>query len=298
MNWPAALPVAVLRVTRTAAGRRALRVAVLVGGLFAFGFLCGERAHAAEGTSSVRVDAVRPVVEKVGSPAGGLVAAVTEGPAEVLAAEPTLPALPALPEVSALPVLPELPELPVLPELSAMPTLPEIPEPPVLPGLPVSPTVPSSPASPAPPASASPNPPSSPTAPSSQASPSLPKKTPPTHAAGTDQGEVSYGPRFLGRVGGAVDVRGVVAAGERVGMDVSRASVRQAPGDTPNGVPHGALGDRAVVAGGGPRHGGQGDGHAVAPNQRTPVCFALVLAPVAAGAEAGNRYRDIPVSPA
>lgn len=33
---------------RTAAGRRALQVVLLVGGLFALGFLCGEQAHAAE----------------------------------------------------------------------------------------------------------------------------------------------------------------------------------------------------------------------------------------------------------
>ncbi|GAA2510797.1 hypothetical protein GCM10010276_66830 [Streptomyces longisporus] len=34
---------------RTAAGRRALQVVLLVGGLFALGLLCGEQAHAAEG---------------------------------------------------------------------------------------------------------------------------------------------------------------------------------------------------------------------------------------------------------
>ncbi|NUP23514.1 MAG: hypothetical protein HOZ81_47160 [Streptomyces sp.] len=49
MTWPAALPVAALRVLRTAAGRRALQVALVVGGLFALGFLCGERAYAADG---------------------------------------------------------------------------------------------------------------------------------------------------------------------------------------------------------------------------------------------------------
>ena len=53
LTWPTALPVAALRVLRTAAGRRALRVAVLVGGLFTLGFLCGEQAHAAEGAPPV-----------------------------------------------------------------------------------------------------------------------------------------------------------------------------------------------------------------------------------------------------
>ncbi|MFF4798198.1 hypothetical protein ACFY1U_07270 [Streptomyces sp. NPDC001351] len=46
------MPSAALRVMRTAAGRRALQVVVLVGGLFALGFLCGQQAHAAEGAPS------------------------------------------------------------------------------------------------------------------------------------------------------------------------------------------------------------------------------------------------------
>ncbi|MFF4273061.1 hypothetical protein [Streptomyces sp. NPDC001536] len=48
MTWPAALPGAALRSLRTAAGRRTLQVALLVGGLFALGFLCGGQASAAE----------------------------------------------------------------------------------------------------------------------------------------------------------------------------------------------------------------------------------------------------------
>lgn len=51
MTWPAALPLAALRVLRTAAGRRALQVTLVVGGLFALGFLSGERAYAADGVS-------------------------------------------------------------------------------------------------------------------------------------------------------------------------------------------------------------------------------------------------------
>ncbi len=39
---------------RTAAGRRALHVMLLVGGLFVLGVLCGERAQAAEGVPSLR----------------------------------------------------------------------------------------------------------------------------------------------------------------------------------------------------------------------------------------------------
>ncbi|MFF5494907.1 hypothetical protein [Streptomyces aquilus] len=64
MTPPAALPGAALRVLRTAAGRRALQVVVLVGGLLALGFLCGERASAAEGVPTVtshEVASVAPV---------------------------------------------------------------------------------------------------------------------------------------------------------------------------------------------------------------------------------------------
>ncbi|MFF9047608.1 hypothetical protein [Streptomyces parvulus] len=64
MIWSAVLPGAALRVTRTAAGRRALHVALLVGGLFVLGLLCGERAQAADGTSSPR-DAVHQVADSL-----------------------------------------------------------------------------------------------------------------------------------------------------------------------------------------------------------------------------------------
>ncbi|MFF3510149.1 hypothetical protein [Streptomyces sp. NPDC002573] len=52
VTLPAALPFAgaALRVMRAAAGRRALHLGVLVGGLFALGLLCEGQAHAADGT--------------------------------------------------------------------------------------------------------------------------------------------------------------------------------------------------------------------------------------------------------
>ncbi|MEU3980329.1 hypothetical protein AB0F77_09485 [Streptomyces sp. NPDC026672] len=57
----AALPGAATRVLRTVAGRRALQLAVLMGGLLALGLLSGERAHAADGTTtSVRPGASVP----------------------------------------------------------------------------------------------------------------------------------------------------------------------------------------------------------------------------------------------
>lgn len=290
MNWPAALSVAVLRVTRTAAGRRALQVAVLVGGLFVFGFLCGERAHAAEGApservpvpalqvtapltvepppaspapESVRVDVVAPVVEKVVRPVGELVEDVTEELAEVPAQVPALPSLPTLP---ALPALPTLPAVPELPEPSAPP----------LPGQTL---------------------PAPDTGPQYGGGVREPSGAVEAGGDGQRQGGVAHGPRFPGRVGGAVDAGDAVASGEQSGVPVSQTSGRQAPGEMPNGVPGGALGDSVAVDGGGPRHGGHGDAHAVALNQRAPVRLVPGVAPVAAGAETRDRYRDIPVFP-
>ncbi|MGW2449132.1 hypothetical protein ACWCSW_34300, partial [Streptomyces sp. NPDC001675] len=49
-----------VRALRAAAGRRALQLALLLGGLLALGFLCGEQAHAAEGTPTTPVSSVLP----------------------------------------------------------------------------------------------------------------------------------------------------------------------------------------------------------------------------------------------
>ncbi|WP_328501908.1 hypothetical protein OG828_20075 [Streptomyces sp. NBC_00457] len=62
MTFSAALSGAALRVMRTAAGRRALELALLVCGLFALGLLYGEQAHATDGdgmTSATSAEAVR-----------------------------------------------------------------------------------------------------------------------------------------------------------------------------------------------------------------------------------------------
>ncbi|MZG15776.1 hypothetical protein GTY44_20180, partial [Streptomyces sp. SID5914] len=63
MIWSAALPGAALRVLRTAAGRRALHVALLVGGLFVLGLLCGGRAHAADEEPGSLKEAVGRVLD-------------------------------------------------------------------------------------------------------------------------------------------------------------------------------------------------------------------------------------------
>ncbi|MBZ6079813.1 hypothetical protein KVH15_02015 [Streptomyces olivaceus] len=72
MTWSAALPGAALRVMRTAAGRRALRLALLMGGLFVLGVLCATRAQAADGAPSLGDAVGRVATAPAGSdPAGG-----------------------------------------------------------------------------------------------------------------------------------------------------------------------------------------------------------------------------------
>ncbi|MER5225169.1 hypothetical protein [Streptomyces flaveus] len=77
----AALPGAALRMTRTAAGRRALQVGLLVGGLFVLGLLCGERADAADGATSgvTATGVVRSVTGSVERVVTGSVGAVAQG---------------------------------------------------------------------------------------------------------------------------------------------------------------------------------------------------------------------------
>jgi len=66
LTLSAALPDAALRVMRTAAGRRALHVVLLVGGLFALGFLCGEQAHAADGAVPTTGQVVQSATSALG----------------------------------------------------------------------------------------------------------------------------------------------------------------------------------------------------------------------------------------
>ncbi|GAA1931526.1 hypothetical protein GCM10009837_66610 [Streptomyces durmitorensis] len=64
------LPDAAVRLVRAVAGRRALQVVVLLAGLLALGFLCGERAEAVDGAPSApeRAQVTAPVRERVAEP--------------------------------------------------------------------------------------------------------------------------------------------------------------------------------------------------------------------------------------
>ncbi|MEU0599592.1 hypothetical protein ABZ484_15295 [Streptomyces sp. NPDC006393] len=187
MTVPAALPAAVLRVMRTAAGRRALQLVLLVGAVFALGFLCGERAQAAEGGPRVpsptavlnavtgrdaapdrpdhgqeRMPAL-PVRDHVVRPATDVAAVKAEAETKANARVPAAVSLPTLP-TQPVPSSPPLPDLPDLPALSALSGLPDTPVTgssglgdlgsvlplPALPSLPASVTLPVSVALPAP----------------------------------------------------------------------------------------------------------------------------------------------------
>ncbi|MFF8425454.1 hypothetical protein ACF07Y_09840 [Streptomyces sp. NPDC016566] len=116
-----------VRVLRTAAGRRALQLALLVGGLFLLGFLCGEQAQAAERTpvtpvaSAVPVtgheDTVRTVTERVVTPVREVARTTSRAVDETRTQSPTLPAASAVP-------LPKLPAVPSVPEVSVPPVHP------------------------------------------------------------------------------------------------------------------------------------------------------------------------------
>ncbi|MDQ0715685.1 hypothetical protein QFZ55_005137 [Streptomyces luteogriseus] len=203
MTWSAAQPEAALRVLRTAAGRRALQVALLLGGLLVIGLLCEERAYAESGVGVLPEGRAGQAVSGVHVPgaaggrldraAGDVEEAASEGVADarVKPLSPSLPSLPPLsssrsqsseqpshagrPEPSKKPSHPALPKPPSHPPLPKPPSRPALPDLPALPKLPVPadlPAAPSLPGLPDPPAL--PALPDLPTLPGPQASPPLP----------------------------------------------------------------------------------------------------------------------------
>ncbi|GGW90239.1 hypothetical protein [Streptomyces lomondensis] len=202
MTWSAALPGAALRMLRTAAGRRALQVGLLVGGVLLIGLLCGERAHAADGgrvltngtagwteatdphvvPGADAAHGVRAVEERVVRAAGVVGQVVSGGRAES-GAEATEPAPAQSPKRPSTPVPPDRPKpprlpAPVLPELRLLsglptgPTLPELPDAPAAPALPELPPLSDLPAQP--PLPTLPDAPAVPDAPALPDLPSLP----------------------------------------------------------------------------------------------------------------------------
>ncbi|MFE2965359.1 hypothetical protein ACFXKC_17120 [Streptomyces sp. NPDC059340] len=312
MTPPAAeLPFAgaALRLTRTAAGRRALQLALLVTGLFALGLLCGERAHAADGadglvptvpaSSSVRVakpasplpvahsaaQAVTHATDTVThahvtdtvAQVGGTVTRVTDTVRHVVrpAADSVVRPVGDLVETvtGELGQAPPktLPTLPSLPSRSSLPSLPELPGQPGPPALPgAGDQVPSAGAGPRQ---------------SGAGAESSSSHAVVRHAYAGPVGPTYYGPTRLGK-----DTDGVAVRGERRGVTPGPGPDRQAP----PGDPTGALGGQSAVDNGTPRHG---DPHAVTPSHRAPLRLVPGVPAAVTAAGTRDRHRDIPVFP-
>ncbi|WP_217212182.1 hypothetical protein [Streptomyces sp. AC550_RSS872] len=175
-------PAAALRVLRIAAGRRALELVLLLGGLFAIGLLCGGQASAADGVSAVPASGVSAVSASgvsvgtsstssadlrasAGSEAerGERAERVLSVPAKpgvrdesTVASKPGAPQYgegeseaqairpaPAFPSAPAFSSAPVLPASPSLPSLTPLPSLPSLLPPPSMPEAPESPAWPS-----------------------------------------------------------------------------------------------------------------------------------------------------------
>ncbi|WP_327718912.1 hypothetical protein OG381_28505 [Streptomyces sp. NBC_00490] len=325
MTWPAALSGAALRSLRTAAGRRALQVALLAGGLFALGFLCGGQASAAEGIPTTTVTSGTAPAD----PADG-VRSLTSGAVERLAKPPAEPEVPhTAPRTDTLPtsvdpasvddkvfrpvteqvvgvvdgvvdgkVLQPVGDLvnTVTEQLgqaqAQMPPLPSLPSPPVTepPGLPTFPELPTLPGLPALPGQTLPGqaPPATTPQPASPVTDS-----PQGDVVGRRSGKAAataafYGP--LSVAGSPTTGAAAKTGGQRV-VQGAHASVAQTPGDDQSG----ALGNRPTADSGSSRHG---DAHAVSLNHRTAVRLVAGAAVRADAFETRDRHRDIPVSPA
>lgn len=279
------------RMTRTAAGRRALRLALLVAGLFALGLLCGERAHAADGlvprvptvptvpaSSSVRVvkpGAPLPVTHSAAHTVTHVTDTVTRLTDTVRhvvrpTAESVVRPVGDLVETVTGELGQAPPEpLPSLPSLPPLPSLPELPGPPSLPG-------------------AGGQVPSAGSAPQHSGAGAVPSSSPAVarHADAGPVGPTYYGPARLG-----TNTDGVAARGEHRGAAPGPGADRQAP----PGDPTGALGGQSAVDNGTPRHG---DAHAVVtPSHRAPPRLVPGVPSAVTAAETRDRYRDIPLFP-
>ncbi|MFE2421363.1 hypothetical protein [Streptomyces hokutonensis] len=276
MIRPAALSGAALRVTRTAVGRCVLQLALLVGGLFVLGFVCGGQAQAADGVPG----------QQPGIPAGASVASVTSVvkpvPVPVVAPVPAPVAdtvervVRPVSDVVTKTVTEVLAEAPSLPELPTLPTLPSVP---VVPSRPVTPVQ-------EPPAHTVPAPVAVPTPVRSAPRPSSGGHRSKARVAEAAVGSgVTYGPRV------AADEVG--AAGRMAVRLVP--SVRHAPAhQAPNGAPDGVQRDQQSMDGVTSRHC---DAQAVTSGNKVAVRLVPGVAARAAVAETRDRYRDVPVFP-
>ncbi|UXX95052.1 hypothetical protein N7U49_29540 [Streptomyces sp. AD2-2] len=317
MNWPAALSGAAVRVTRTAVGRRvrqhALQVALLVGGLFALGFVCGGQAQAADGVTGRQpvIPAVASQAKPVSVAEPVLVAKPVSAAKPVPVAEPVPGSVPVLAPVLApvadtvervvrpvadavtktvtevvtkTPALPGLPTLPSVPTIP-IPSLPTVPTSPVVPGQEASP-VPTPPAHTAP----VPTPVSAPVRSASQPSGA-------GHRANVGPAEATagvgdpYGPRLGSGTGEALGAVGHAVVGRALSPSVGHAPTRH---QAPAGDPDGTLRNQSGVDSGSSRHC---DAQAVTSEYRVAVRIVPGVVARVDAAETRDRYRDVPVFP-
>ncbi|WP_282084771.1 hypothetical protein [Streptomyces tendae] len=327
MIWSAALPGAALRVLRTAAGRRALHVALLVGGLCVLGLLCGGRAHAADEEPGSLKDAVGRVLdvsaqtrsrppaagsaraaEAVPGPGSGALLPdlrpVTENLVRTVDDRVVRPVGDVVATVATVtegarlrgpsgPTDPSgrvgVPDLVDVPDLIDLSGLRDVPDP----GGggessgSARPAVPDPPADPAPTVTDT----SRPADPSDAAHTSDAADTPVAGGAGTPARVVGYGPES--GVGAAPDAH--PRTHRAAGSAHTEYAAAHPAHPAPHGDPDGTLGTASGADQGTPRHG---DTRAVAPQYR--FTFRLVPGAVERSGAAGARepYRDIPVSPA
>ncbi|MFI2202360.1 hypothetical protein ACH47Z_16595 [Streptomyces sp. NPDC020192] len=295
MSFPAALLGTTVRVLRTAAGRRALQLALLVGGLFALGFLCGEQAHAADGTV--------PVPAKVTSVGSGVVAGVTGHEEAVRPVRPVRPVR-AVSEggeqvvTTPVRVVGEKAVTSVRDVVTAVsqsvsrsvsqaagttetrPTAPSLPLPDLGQAAELPVQVPPTVKEPAPRPQRPGGPAARPSAPAQQKHARAEAGTPVTTPAPLG----SYGP----------DVTPAPQNQVRTSAHHGSAATAGAPGrPAPTGDPDGVLGKQAVD-GGAPRHG---DAHAVTFSARGAPRLVPGAAAHADAPRTRERHRDIPVFP-
>ncbi|MER5907889.1 hypothetical protein ABT150_49130 [Streptomyces mirabilis] len=275
------------RMARSAAGRCALRLALLVAGLFALGLLCGERAHAADGlvptvptSSSVRVvkpGAPLPVTHSAAHTVTHVTDTVTHAHVTdtVVRVGDTVTRVTDTVRHVVRPVgdlgetvTGELGQAPPEP-LPSLPSLPELPGPPSLPG-------------------AGGQVPSAGSGPQHSGAGAVPSSS---HAVVRHADAGPVGPTHYGPARPGTNMDGVAARGEHRGAAPGPGPDRQAP----PGDPTGALGGQSAVDNGTPRHG---DPHAVVtPSHRAPPRLVPGVPAAVTAAETRDRHRDIPLFP-
>ncbi|MGW0881812.1 hypothetical protein [Streptomyces sp. NPDC002671] len=262
MTLSAALPPAALRVMRAVAGRRALQLALLVGGVFALGLLCGQQAHAAEGGPAVPVpQTVASVQTTVTEKAVTPVREVTRTASRAL--DSVLPRVPEVPKQSPDQLPTQVPvDLPVDLPTGSLPTVPH--------GK----------------ASSRPQPHAGPV----QAAPAAPR----VHAEGrhavpasvpvpAPQPVAEYGPDAAFAPHGAT----------HPSVHRATAPVEAPSHPAPSGDPDSALGKQAAD-GSATRHG---DGYAITLDDRAPLRLLPGAAARVDAPRTRERHRDIPVFP-